>query len=168
MWQRPADDSGHYVNKNVNWVGKRFAAFYVAVLVVGAYAAQVLLVDATGLLTREGALTFVNVVHGLINFTVMHYVTGAPAELDTDEYYLLTWWEQLDDGVPWTDKKRNLITLPVVLFLLVSHASGYKSTFLAINLAVLALVTVPKLPQFYKVRVRGLSMTTQDEHAKSS
>lgn len=152
LWSVPQDDSGHYVNKNVNWVGKRFYVFYVFVLLVASYVCHVLLVDR--LLTWDQAWTLVNVVHGIINFTVMHYFTGVPADLDNDEFHQLTWWEQLDDGVAWTSKKRNLIVISVLLFLIVSQLTEYKLRYLFLNVVVLGIVIVPKLPQFYRVRLQ--------------
>eukprot|EP00514_Thraustochytrium_sp_LLF1b_P002781 CAMPEP_0184510136 /NCGR_PEP_ID=MMETSP0198_2-20121128/1650_1 /TAXON_ID=1112570 /ORGANISM="Thraustochytrium sp., Strain LLF1b" /LENGTH=159 /DNA_ID=CAMNT_0026900001 /DNA_START=82 /DNA_END=557 /DNA_ORIENTATION=+ len=142
-WADGADQAGHYVNKNVNWVGSRFYVFYIFMIVVGAYATHLTLVGSV--LTTDQGWTLVNVVHGLVNFTVMHYVTGVPADLDKDEFYLLTWWEQLDDGLPWTPKKRNLTLIPVILFLWISHVTLYNLSYLFVNLAVLALVLVPKV-----------------------
>jgi len=94
----------------------------------------------------------------------MHYVTGMPADLDNDEFFELSWWEQLDDGVAWTSMKRNLIIFPVVLFLVVSHITEYQSHFLIINLAVLGLVLVPKMPSFYRVRLNSSGL--QDENKR--
>jgi len=67
-WMGPPDEAGHYVNKNVNWVGKRFYVFYIFVVLVGACTCNLLLVDT--FLTPAQGWTLVSVVHGLINFTV--------------------------------------------------------------------------------------------------
>ncbi len=150
VWCAPPDEAGHYINKNVNWVGRGFYIFYIFILLVGSYTCHVLLVDR--IISSDQAWTLVNVVHGIINFTVMHYVTGVPADLNNDEFYQLTWWEQLDDGVAWTSKKRNLIIISVILFLVVSQLTDYKMKYLLVNLSVLGLVLIPKLPQFYRVR----------------
>jgi len=103
----------YMVNKNVNWVGKRFYVFYVLLLCVGTYAVKLLLVGSH--LTSYQGWTLVHVVHGFLNFTVMHYLTGSPAELDNDEFHDFTWWEQLDSGEQWTSKKRNLIIIPIIV-----------------------------------------------------
>jgi len=160
-WGPPPNEDDHYINKNVNWVGKRFYVFYVFVLIVGVYATNVLLVDTV--LSPFQGWTLVHVVHGLVNFTVMHYVTGVPADLDNDEFYALSWWEQLDDGVAWTPKKRNLMIIPVVLFLVVSHFTEYSAEYLVINLAVLALVLVPKMPSFYRVRLNSTASLEEEK-----
>mmetsp|Transcript_10620 Transcript_10620/g.17336 ORF Transcript_10620/g.17336 Transcript_10620/m.17336 type:complete len:174 (-) Transcript_10620:1264-1785(-) len=153
-------EADHYINKNVNWVGKRMYVFYVLVIIVGAYFTNMVLVGT--FLTSSQGWTLVNVVHGLVNFTVMHYVTGVPAELDNDEFYQLSWWEQLDDGVPWTTKKRNLMIVPVVLFLVVAHVTEYTLSYLVVNLSVLLLVLIPKLPQFYRVRLGSSEQTPEN------
>ncbi len=101
------------VNKNVNWVGKRFYVFYILFIILGAYTAKIFLIGKY--ITEYQGWTLVHVIHGIINFTVMHYLTGSPAELDNDEFHDFTWWEQLDNGEPWSSKKRNLMIIPIIL-----------------------------------------------------
>lgn len=164
------NEDAHYINKNVNWVGRRLLIFYTLVLFVGAYFTHTVLVGHV--LSAHQGWTLVNVIHSLVNFVVMHYVTGVPADLDNDEFYQLTWWEQLDDGVPWTERKRNLMIIPVALFLVVAHNTEYEPAYFVLNLAALALVLVPKLPSFYRVRLTSsASLDEADdgaEHAHSS
>ncbi|GBG24696.1 Protein ORM1 [Hondaea fermentalgiana] len=167
-WSQPPNEDDHYINKNVNWVGKRFYVFYVFVIFVGAYLANVVL--GTTVLNSFQVWTLVHVIHGIINFTVMHYVTGVPADLDNDEFHELSWWEQLDDGVAWTPMKRNLMIIPVVLFLVVAYFTEYDPMYLALNLCVLALVLLPKMPQFYRVRLNSSASFDEDDptHPHSS
>lgn len=38
---------------------------------------------------------------------------------DQGEYQHLTFWEQMDAGIPWTNKKKVLLIVPVVLYVIV-------------------------------------------------
>ena len=152
----PSDGDGEVdamSNKNVNWIGSRFFVFYAVVMVVYEFLVRVFLVE-THVVSQAQGWTLVHATHGIISFIVMHYVTGTPGELqDQGEYNSLTWWEQLDDGMDWTMSRKALMTIPIVLFLVTSHLTGYELYHLAINTAVLVLVIVPKLPQFHRVRL---------------
>ena len=140
-------------NKNVNWIGPRFFVFYAVVMVVYEFLVRIVLVE-THMITQAQGWTLVHATHGVISFVVMHYVTGTPGELqDQGEYQNLTWWEQLDDGLEWTTARKALMTIPIVLFLVTSHLTGYEINHLIINLAVLILVLVPKMPQLHRVRL---------------
>ena len=112
------------------------------------------LVDSLRALSPAQGFTFVHACHGVVNFVIMHYMAGTPGELqDQGEYNKLTWWEQLDDGNQWTFARKLFIIIPIVLFLFTSHLTDYEPTYLVINLAVLALVLIPKPPQFHRVRL---------------
>jgi len=140
------------MNKNVNWIGPRFFAFYAIGLVGFELLVRMLLVTP-GLVTWEQGLTMVHAGHGVVNFFVMHYLQGTPGELqDQGDYSGLSWWEQLDDGTAWTAAHKVLILIPMVLFLVTSHLTKYQVPHLIVNLAVLALCVVPKLPQLNRIR----------------
>ena len=146
-------------NKNVNWVGPHFFLFYAVMLVVYEFVVRVLLVESH-IISQEWGWTFVHASHGIINFFVMHYITGTPGELgDQGEYSNLTWWEQLDDGTEWTLARKVLMSLPIILFLVTSHWTNYDLTHLAINATVLAIVVIPKLPQAHRVRIVSVDET---------
>jgi len=150
-------------NLNVNWVGPQFFVFYALTMAAFEWAVRIVLVGTLHMLTPAQGWTTVHAVHGLIHFFVMHYVTGTPSELgDQGEYFQLTWWEQLDDGVSWTTPKKALMLICLVLFLVTEHMTQYEPYNLAINLGVLALVLVPKLPQLHRVRL-GSNVDDNDD-----
>jgi hypothetical protein len=151
----PSDgDLDSLSNKNVNWIGPRFFAFYAFGVVVYEFLVRVVLVNMFHLLTQAQGWTLVHATHGLINFVVMHYVTGTPGELqDQGEYSNLTWWEQLDGGMQWTMAHKALMTIPLVLFLVTSHLTEYELSHLILNATILALVIIPKLPVLHRVRL---------------
>jgi hypothetical protein len=117
MLRRVKSVEGHlssHVNKNVNWVGTRFYVFYLCFLLLAVSLVRFLLADR--LISFPVAWTLVHVVHGVITFLAMHWVTGSPSDLgDCSDYFDLTWWEQLEDGAPWTSTKKNLMVIPLVL-----------------------------------------------------
>lgn len=141
------------MNKNVNWIGPRFFVFYAVGLILIEWIVRTLLV-LPGVMSRDVSLTAVHVGHGIVNFFVMHYLVGTPGELqDQGDYSGLSWWEQLDDGRDWTNAHKALITIPIVLFLVTSHLTGYEEHHLLVNILALALCVVPKMPQLNRVRL---------------
>ena len=135
----------HEINKNVNWIGKRFYVFYTFVILAGAFIVYFFFARP-GIVTFYQGCTIVHVGHGLISFAMMHLFQGAPGELrDQGEYHDMSWWEQLEGGLPWTLHKKILMLVPLLLFLFVSHLTAYSGSHLLINASILALVMVPKL-----------------------
>ena len=48
-------------------------------------------------------------------FILFHWIKGSPDENTQGEYNSLTFWEQLDAGVPWTYNKKFLTLVPTLL-----------------------------------------------------
>lgn len=141
-------------NKNVNWIGPRFFVFFALVMVVFEFLVRLFLVQTFNLVTQEQGWTLVHVFCGVINFVVMHYISGTPGELqDLGEFATYTWWEQLDDGVQWTLSRKLWMLQEIVFFLVTSYLTEYEPSHLVINMAVLLLVMVPKMPQSHRVRI---------------
>ena len=142
----------HEINKNVNWIGKRFYVFYTFVILAGAFIVYFFFARP-GIVTFYQGCTIVHVGHGLISFAMMHLFQGAPGELrDQGEYHDMSWWEQLEGGLPWTLHKKILMLVPLLLFLFVSHLTAYSGSHLLINASILALVMVPKLRAVHRHR----------------
>ena len=47
----------------------------------------------------------------------MHWIKGTPSEVGDlqGKYRELTFWEQIDDGMPWTPTKKFLMLIPTAL-----------------------------------------------------
>jgi len=114
--------------------------------------------SVTGL-TQELQWTAVGAIHTVVTFWFVHYTKGSPDEFSQGDFDGDTLWEQMDGGVPWTFKKKFLIVVPCILFLIASYASDFASEFLIVNLICLGLNIVPKLPQMHKVRILGINRT---------
>lgn len=50
-----------------------------------------------------------------VTFYFFHWTKGSPDEFSQGEWNGLTFWEQLDAGVPWTKTKKFLMIVPTVL-----------------------------------------------------
>ena len=72
-------------------------------------------------------------------------------------YDSLTFWEQLDDGVQFTNNRKFLTIVPVALFLLAAHGTDYRRQPLGLNLVVLLVLVIAKFPAMHKVRIFGIN-----------
>lgn len=50
-----------------------------------------------------------------ITFYFFHWTKGSPDDMTQGEWNGLTFWEQLEAGVPWTKTKKFLMVVPTVL-----------------------------------------------------
>jgi hypothetical protein len=137
-------------NKNVNWLDCPGSWTFIGVLIFLSW-----LVISTWV--EPGmAWTYVHIGHGIISYYLLHWNKGSPVEADQGEYDRLTFWEQLDDGVQGTAKRKFFITIPVVLFILSSHGCDYRRQPLGLNLIVVLWLTLAKLPALHRVRIMGI------------
>lgn len=103
------------------------------------------------------AWTYVHLAHGVVTYFMLHHNKGSPIHLDQGKYDYLTFWEQLDGGVQHTANRKFFTLVPVVLFLLATYGSDYRKQPLGLNLVVLIVLVVAKLPSLHKVRILGLN-----------
>ena len=104
-------------NLNVNWMDYSGAwSFYLLAVIMVWFCFFVL--DGF----RSGtAWTYTNMVHFLITFYLFHWKKGSPINADQGQFDDLTFWEQIDDGVHWTNTKKFLAGVPIGLCLLASN-----------------------------------------------
>jgi len=50
-----------------------------------------------------------------LTFIFFHWNRGSPDWGDQGEHIDQTVWEQIDNGVPWTDTRKYLMVVPIVL-----------------------------------------------------
>ncbi|KDO27478.1 hypothetical protein SPRG_07067 [Saprolegnia parasitica CBS 223.65] len=152
------------LNKNVNWMDSPgFAAFY-GILLLFIYTIVTMVLPATW------SWTGVSIVHGFISFMIMHWIKGSPEEgsMGSGEYREMTFYEQIDDGRPWTWVKKFLILVPTALLLLASVSSNYDTTQLFINCPIWIILVLAKLPELHGVRLFGINGTVGiDDDAKN-
>ena len=141
------------VNKNVNWLqGSAFWVFYVGLIALGYFGICALIPDA-GL-----AWTYVHLAHGVITYYLLHWLKGTPfADEDQGQYCRLTFWEQLDNGVYGTHSRKLFTAMPVLLFLLATNGTDFRKQPLGLNLVVVLVCVIAKLPALHKVRIMGIN-----------
>ncbi|KAG1678044.1 hypothetical protein FOA52_000840 [Chlamydomonas sp. UWO 241] len=141
------------MNKNVSWVSHPAVLAWYAGLVVLAWLVMSSVTPDTGM-----AWTYVHLLHGVLSYYLMHWMKGTPfAEDDQGQYCQQTFWEQLDNGVYGTYKRKLLTAVPVVLFLLATNGTDFRQQPLAANLIVVLVLVIAKLPALHKVRFFGIN-----------
>jgi len=150
-------------NINTNWMsGSTGASFWLvyAIIVFGLRA----LVAIAGV-PEFKAWTYVNVVHGFVSFLALHWIKGSPESdlISHGDYQEMTFYEQLDDGRPWTKSKKLLMLFPTLIFALASTSSNYDTELLLINLPIWITLMLGKLPEFHLVRIFGINSTMELE-----
>lgn len=103
------------------------------------------------------AWTYTHIAHGIASYCMFHWAKGSSVEMDQGAYDHLTFWEQIDGEVLHTSNRKFLLTMPVVLFLLATHGTDYRRQPLLINMVVLAVLVVAKLPHMHGVRIMGIN-----------
>lgn len=101
----------------------------------------------------------VNAVHTLVTYGFVHHTKGSPDDFSQGDFAGQTLWEQMDGGLPYTAKKKFLMLVPTLLFLIASYASDFRLDYLFVNLLCFAFCIVPKLHAMHGVRVLGINRT---------
>ena len=141
-----------HINRNAEWVSTPGGWAFILVLVALGWLASAALLGDPG-----GAWTVVHLAHGALTFYLFHWMKGSPVAADQGKYDGLTFWEQLDDGVQNTATRKFLTSLPALTFALASHGSDYAAQPLGLNLVVLLVLLVAKLPAMHTVRLFGIN-----------
>lgn len=89
----------------------------------------------------------------------MHWVKGCPDDSTQGEYNALTLYEQLDAGVPWTTNKKFLMLVPTLIAWIACYLADFKPFYIVINIGILLICLVAKIPQMYRVRIFGINST---------
>jgi ORMDL family len=92
-------------------------------------------------------------------FCFFHWIKGSPDEFTQGEWNGLTWWEQLDAGLPWTPTKKFLMLVPALLCLPPLLASGYAPAYVACNLPIFLVLETAKMPSMHRVRIMSINAT---------
>ncbi len=139
------------INKNVNWLGSRgIWAWYIS-LVVLLWLVITALTDDAGL-----SWSYTHLVHGVITYYLLHWTKGSPCVEDQGRYNKLTFWEQMDNETYGTNTRKFFTVMPLILFSLATHGTDFRKQPLGLNLAVVAVLLIAKLPSMHKVRILGI------------
>jgi len=145
--------SNPVINKNVSWMNtSATGAFLGYCSIIAAFAWISILT-----LPFDTAWTVVNLSHFVATFYLFHWRRGTPVRSDQGAYDDKTFWEQMDDGVPWTESKKVLFVAPVVLWIIGSHANQFSMAYFMITAVPLCTLLFAKIPEFDGVRLFGLN-----------
>lgn len=146
-------------NLNVEWMTeKHWWPTYLA-LIVGL---RLLILYFAPYLDQPGQWTLTNVSHGVITFWALHWNRGSPVWKDQGEHVDQTVWEQIDNGVPWTETRKFFIIVPILLYLVTCYAVDWDHTQLWVNSVTLAVCVVAKLPEMHGVRILQINSARVD------
>jgi hypothetical protein len=140
------------INKTVNWINSPGVwAWYVVLIVVGWLLISACMNDA-GM-----AWTYVHLIHGIISYYILHWTKGSLSSEDQGAYSRLTVWEQMDNELYGTSNRKFFTVVPIALFVLATHGADFKKQPLGLNLFVVLILLVAKLPALHKVRIFGIN-----------
>ncbi|MEW5298681.1 MAG: hypothetical protein WDW38_000575 [Sanguina aurantia] len=140
------------VNKTVSWLNSRaFWPLYIGLVLVSWLGISALTDDA-GM-----AWSYVHLLHGVITYYYLHWSKGSIASEDQGKYSLLTFWEQIDNQAYGTHTRKFFTLVPVVLFVLAMHGTDFRKQPLGLNLVVVLVLLIAKLPALHKVRIFGIN-----------
>lgn len=175
----PAFNSeGSIPNPNVEVLSQRgFFIAYIAFLLLGRLTYFVLDAWIPGFYTKH-AWTYVNAVHAVLSFYLLHWVKGAPFFIqqppEDEDIENETFWEQIDHGKQFTYNRKMLSLIPVALyvsifvnsitfltclrFVIATHFNSYEWSFaLIVNITSLLLCLIPKSSSMHHVRIAGIN-----------
>lgn len=141
------------LNKNVNWLSNPGVWIWYSCSIILLWLIVSAVLDDGGL-----AWTYVHLIHGVVTYYVLHWSKGTPFPEDqSGKYESLTFWEQVDNGVYATWNRKLFTIAPVFLFVLATHATDFRKQPLGLNLVVVIVLLVAKLPALHKVRFFGIN-----------
>jgi ORMDL family len=90
----------------------------------------------------------------------LHWNRGSPS--DQGENINKTIWEQIDNGVQWTESKKFFMVVPIALFLIVCYATNWQTEYLVFNVVVLCILLIAKMPGMHGVRLFHINEVKTD------
>jgi len=104
------------------------------------------------------AWTLTNVTHSMVMFLYLHIEKGTPFQsMSQGREREFTVWEQMDNGMQYSESKKFFTVVPIILFFLGSFYSKYDHGHFIVNVIFLLLCIIPKLPMFHGVRLFGIN-----------
>ena len=146
-------------NRNTEWLKMPYFFFaYYSLLVAGNWVVYLVL-RLSGKQYPAYSWTFINALHSVVSFLIMHWWKGVPFQYhgeDSSKYDKDTFWEQIDDGRQWTPiKKKFMVVPPVLLVMAVVNCPGWTSVF--VNFVFFLIAFLGKLPAFHHMRILGIN-----------
>ncbi|OHS96392.1 ORMDL family protein [Tritrichomonas foetus] len=138
------------LNVNVEFIDNPVCWVFIVML----FLIQRVVLAGIGLSART-AWTIVNYTHGIISYVTFHFPTGDPFLGDNCRDHL-TFWEQIDDQMQFTQARKFLTILPIVFFLIAVDAAEWEPKWFWSNFVICFIIVVAKLPFLHQVRIFGI------------
>jgi len=141
-------------NKNISWVyGHGMWSAYIAFIILCR-----LLLTLTPF-SSPVQWTITNLTHAIITWYCFHWQKGVPFSSPDEQgkYANLTFWEQLDAGVQLTPTRKFFTIVPIILYLITVHYSGYTGELFFYNTVAVSILLISKLPLMHGVRLFGIN-----------
>mmetsp|Transcript_11551 Transcript_11551/g.20825 ORF Transcript_11551/g.20825 Transcript_11551/m.20825 type:complete len:154 (-) Transcript_11551:1277-1738(-) len=140
------------VNRNVDWLNSPATwTWYILIILIS-------WLGITGVIDDAGmSWTYVHLIHGVITYYLLHWSKGTSVKEDFGKFDSLTFWEQLDNRSYGTRNRKLFTVMPLVLFTLATHGTDFKKQPLGLNLIVVMVLLIAKLPILHKVRFFGIN-----------
>ncbi|KAH7586716.1 Protein ORM1 [Nakaseomyces glabratus] len=147
------NDQHILTNMNATWMdqpGAWIIHVVIILLLAGMYKVM------PGMSTKN-AWSLTNTTYVVGSYVMFHWIKGTPFEFNGGAYDNLTMWEQIDGETLFTPTRKYLISVPIVLFLIVTHYSR-GSHFFSKDFIWNCCVTffgaiLPKLPITHRLRL---------------
>ncbi|KYQ99965.1 hypothetical protein DLAC_03554 [Tieghemostelium lacteum] len=143
-----------HINRNQSWMHSRtFWVIYILGILAIKLCVSILLPDF------EYGWLLVTVVHNVSTWFGLHWQKGIPFFYPGDQgkYNRLTLWEQIDHGQQYTSTRKFFTIVPIVLFMITLHSSGYKGIPFYLNAISSFIVIISKMPSLDRVRIFGIN-----------
>mmetsp|Transcript_32392 Transcript_32392/g.44493 ORF Transcript_32392/g.44493 Transcript_32392/m.44493 type:complete len:171 (+) Transcript_32392:102-614(+) len=114
-------------------------------------------------MTSDLAWIVVLFLHNIISFVLLHWIKGVPfgdIHNAQGKFDKLTLWEQIDDGVQYSNTRKFFTVELIILYLYVLHITvehGYGLAVFVLNTATFIPCIIGKMPGMYKVRIFGIN-----------
>ncbi|KAI9227172.1 MAG: ORMDL family, partial [Piptocephalis tieghemiana] len=140
-------------NFNSNWVSQR-GAWTVHVLVI--IFLKIGLVSIPGV-SDAASWTLTLLIYDIATFFMFHWTLGTPFQYEQGDFDSMTLWEQIDQGEQYTDTKKYLTAVPVLLYFLAIHYTAYDLTSFIIVTTCTIINMIGKMPYMHNRRIFGIN-----------
>lgn len=146
------NDQQLFPNLNVTWISSRGAWLIHLVIIVMVKLFYNLL---PGLYQSSNlSWTLTNVTYNVGCYIMFHMIKGTPFDFNGGAYDNLTMWEQIDNETLYTPSRKFIFSVPIALFLIMTHYTNFNLKFFTFNFLITFIVgIVPKLALTHRLRI---------------
>lgn len=150
--QEEENDQQVLPNMNASWVSQRGAWLIHFVLLILLKLFFNLLPGLNS--SPNWSWTLTNLTYNSGCYIMFHMIKGTPFEFNGGAYDNLTMWEQIDNETLYTPSRKFIISVPIILFFLITHYTTLNYKLFIFNFIITFLIgIIPKLPSTHRLRI---------------